>query len=133
VYNKLIVSALQSVYPEHEWKPYKPFTNEHIPLEQAGASKAQMLMFEMVKKLLPDTPILSSFKIPLTPDNTSDKLRSYKFDVSSLNEPTLIAHLYSRYFFQIFLLHWNTKEKLISSPLTPLENHQTVKEQIKSN
>ena len=29
--------------------------------------------------------------------------------------------------------HWNTKEKLTSSPLTSLENHQIVKEQIKSN
>jgi hypothetical protein len=71
--------ALQAIYPSFEWKTYK----HHLPIR---GSKSQALLFDMVKRLLPETPISSNTSIPS--DNIKlaeeERLRVYEFDVSFL-------------------------------------------------
>ena len=70
----LILLALQSVYPDIQWLPYKRFTFGHTMVNHG--SKSQATLYSVLKSMFADTTIILNYKIP------KEGLKRYEFDVS---------------------------------------------------
>jgi hypothetical protein len=77
-----LLKVLATVYPEHNWEPYQ-FLRPHQSKKGLRASKAQILLYDMLVKLFPNNQVVLNYQHDDLRFSVSGKNKPFEYDVST--------------------------------------------------